>query len=261
MVHRGVIVAVLFSVLAIPIDAGVTYRFTRKSTAALQSTSGGRVWIDGDRKRIKLDPDPTNPRTHDVTIIADGKTTFINLQNRTYFNEQKKPPQAIRTGTSSLFHLPWASDGIQGRPKISYRAAGAGPLLGEHATTKHLIQFSYRLKGEMEGTPLKGEVEATVTVATAPALAAGDDRSFVRTGFHEIDDELIRMLSAMEGMVVSYEISVGRKLEGGPMITQTTTSFIDEWKTIDVDASLFTVPADLVFQQPVYGFPGAETVR
>lgn len=256
MPHLRVIAAMLLSVLALAADAGVTYRFATRCTDALQSASAGRVWIAGDRKRVELDRNPTNPRTFDLAITTSGKTTYINVQNRTYFDEHKLPPQASVGGTSGLFHLPWQDDHIKGQPKITYRDAGAGPLVGEHATTKHEIRFHYRVEAEMHGISLQGEVDSTVSVLIAPALRRGSDATFVLTRFRQVDDELTRYLSALEGMVVGYQVSVSRKLEGGPALTETITMSIDELKTIDVDDSLFAIPPGLTYQEPLYGVPG-----
>jgi hypothetical protein len=256
VLHIRKIAPMLIAVLALRAEAGITYRFSTKSTAALQSNTGGRVWMDGDRKRVELDPDPSNPRTFDVSISANGKTTFVNVQNKTYFHEKERPKEGMMGGSSMLFHLPWPNDRIKGRPKITYRAEGTGPSVGEHATTKHRIQFAYRVRGEAQGVSLHGEVNATVSVLVAPALSRGADSVVVRSGFREVDDEVQRLLSSLEGMVVGSEVSVSRRLEGGPTVTETTTVSIDELQAVDVDASIFAIPPGFTYQEPRYGVPG-----
>ena len=247
------VVAVLLAVVALNSEGGVTYRFSIRSDHALRSAGGGRVWIDGDRKRVELDADPENPRASDVAITVGGKTTFVNLQNRTYFHEAPLPADAA---SSMLFHLPWPDDRIKGRPRITYREMGAGPAVGEYPTTRHVVQLSYGVEGALAGMSLKGDVEATVLVLIAPALPRDRDRDIVRTGFREVDEELTRLLSALEGMVVGSEVSVSRKLDGGPAIRETTTMSVDELKLVKVEDSLFAIPPGLTYQEPVRGGPG-----
>lgn len=242
--------------LALSADAGIVYRFTTESTAALHASIRGRVWMDGDRKRVELDPDPANPRTFDVAITANGKTTFINLMNKTYFDEQKDSDDAVSGGSSALFHLPWPDDRIKGRPKITYTSAGPGPSAGEYATARHIIKFAYRVKGDFQGVSLQGDVEATVSTLTAPALPRDAEGLLVRTGFMQVDDELARLLNAPAGMIVAYEVSVSRRLEGGPVVTEKTTTSIEDLAIRDIDESIFVIPTGLTYRQPVYGIPG-----
>lgn len=253
MLQGRLIAAALLGVVALNAEGGVTYRYSIKSDHALRSKGGGRVWIDGDRKRVELDADPDNPRASDVAITVGGKTTLVNLQNRTYFHP--KPPQA-GASSSMLFHLPWHGDRIKGRPKITYRDTGAGPAVGEYPTTRHVVQLSYGVVGELAGVSLKGDVEATVLVLIAPALPRDRVREFVRTGFQEVDDELTRLLSALEGMVVGYEVSVSRKLDGSPVFKETTVMSVDELKIEKVEDSLFAIPSGLTYQEPVRGGTG-----
>ena len=211
------------------------------------------MWIDGDRKRVELDADPSNPRASDVAITAGGKTTFINLQNKTYFH---KGPARAGSTSSGLFRLPWQESRIKGQPKIAYRDAGTGPTVGEHPTTRHVVQLSYALEGELAGVSLKGDVEATVLVLIAPTLPHDRAPNVVQTGFREVDDELTRLLSALEGMILGSEVSVSRKLDGGPAFRETTTMSVDELKLVKIEDSLFAIPSGLTYQEPVYAFPG-----
>jgi hypothetical protein len=257
MPRLRLVVPALLAVVALSADAGITYRFTTKSNAPLQSSSGGRVWIEGDRKRVELDPNPDNPRTFDISITAKGRTTFLNLQNKTYFHEHRVSSVAAKRGGSSwLFRMPWSEDRLQGRPKITYRSAGAGSAVGDHATTTHVIHFTYRLRGEMDGISLRADVESTVSVLVAATLPRQVDPTFVRTGFTELDDELTRLLSSLEGMVVGSEVTISRKIEDGAVFTETTTTSFDELKTADVDDTLFVLPSGFKYQEPVIGIPG-----
>lgn len=253
------LLAVLLGAFAFAADAGLVYRFTTKSDVAAQPQSGGgRVWIDGNRMRTELDPDPSNPRPFDVTIVVDGKTTYLNLQNKTYYHEQKAIAGARVQGSSSLFHLPTYGDPqLRGKPKISYRNAGAGPQLGGHATTKHVIEFRYRLRTEISGTGLHGDITGLLTVVTAPSLPGSGDTVFVRTTYPEIDEEIAKHAATFEGMLVSRELVVSRKLEGGPKVTERTTMTIEELTTVDrVEDELFAIPPGFRHQEPVIAVPG-----
>ena len=251
--------AVLLGVVTLSADAGLVYRFTTKSDVSAQPQSGGgRVWIDGNRMRTELDPYPSNPRTHDVTIVVDGKTTYLNLQNKTYFHEQKVPAGGRLSGSSTLFHLPTMGDPqLRGTPKISYRNAGAGPQVGDYATTKHVIEFRYRLRTEIAGTGLYGDITGTLTVLTAPSLPRLEDTVFVRTTYPEIDGEVAKHAATFEGMLVGRELVASRKLEGGPKVTERTSMTIEELKTVEsLDDQLFAIPPGFRFQEPVLAVPG-----
>lgn len=248
-----VFASTLLCVLALDAQAGIAYRFVTRSTSALRPVSSGRVWIDGDRKRIELDPDPANPRPFDVSILAKGDATLVNLQNKTYYVE-KRIPDVLAVGGSTLFHLPWPDDRIKGRPKITHRNAGAGPAVGDYPTTRHVIQVAYELTGEFRGVTLQGEVEATVTVLLAQTLRQAGDRTILGTGFQGVDDALTRLSATIEGLCVGSELSVSRKLEGGAVITETTVTTVDQLATVDVDEKVFIVPRGFTYQEPVYGF-------
>lgn len=253
MLQRRLIVATLLCVVGLNSEGGVTYRYSVRHEADRQSIGGGRVWIDGERKRVELDADPDHPRTYDVAITAGGKTTFVNLQNKTYFREG---PARAGSTSSRLFGLPLEDYRIKGKPKITYRDAGDGPAVGGHATTRHVVQFSYVVHGEVQGVSLKGDVEATVVLLIAPTLPRDGDRDLVRTSFREVDDEVTRLLSAREGMVVGSEVSVSRKLDGGPVFRETTTMSLDELKVVKIEDSVFAIPPGLTDQEPVFGVPG-----
>ena len=227
-------------------EAGIFYRVHKNGET-------GRVWIDGDKRRIEWDLDPATPRASDITIIANGKTTYINTQNNTYFYEGETP--GVRT-TVSNFRLPWPVDSVKGQPKVTYRKDGAGPALGDHATTRHTIQFRYRLRARMHDVSLLGDVDATLTMLAIDALPRFDAEPPATTGLPEVDDALRKHFASMKGLVVGYELTVNRKLEGGPVITERISQSADELKTIDVDPKLFEVPAGYTHQAPVFGIPG-----
>lgn len=242
--------------LAMSAHAGLLYRYTSKSTKALAHDSSARVWIDGEKKRVQLDPDPSNPRSWDVAITKQGKTTYINLQNKTYFHAEAGNPGGAPRRTSGSFALPTMTGGqLKGKPKVTYENAGAGPVQAGQPTTKHVIQVRYRLLGEIGGTPLQGEVDVAISVLTATALPFSEVPP-VRTGFAEIDDELARLFATFEGMALRQEVSINRRLEDSPIFNELSTISIEELKVIDVDASVFSIPPGLTYQEPAYGVPG-----
>jgi hypothetical protein len=248
----------LFGVLAMPAatTTGITYHFSSTSTAPLIGSSGGRVWVAGDRRRMELDPDPTNPRPFDVSITAGNKTTLINLQNKTWFLGGKLPAGTRKGESSGLFRMPMMDDRLKGKPTITYADGGAGPRLDPYDTKKHVVHIAYRLVSDIQDMLLRGDVEATVTIITAPALQMRLQSQSIRTGFPEIDTELEKWLSSLEGAIVGSEMVVSRRLEGGEKFTETSTMSIDEFKTGDVDERLFAIPPGLTFQEPQYGVPG-----
>jgi len=235
--------------IAFSAEAGIVYRFSRGG-------SGGRVWIDGDKKRVELDPNPGYPREYDVSITVNGKTTYVNLQNKTYYFDDDK--RSGRAATSHRnFHLPIpVHERIKGKPKITYRNEGPDAPIGGHATTRHVLQVRYRLQTSISGTSLIGDVDATLTVLAVPTLPRFGDDPPVHTGLSEVDDPVMKHFASIEGLIIAHVITVNRKLEGGPVITESSSITVEELKTIDVDAKVFEVPAGFAHQAPAYGFPG-----
>lgn len=254
MPHMRKLMVVLLGMLAASVDAGLVYRFSTKSTAPLQRDGGGRVWIEGDRMRLELDPDPDNPRVYDVAITKSGKTTYINLQNRTYFESDGSSSE--RGTPAPLFHLAAESQHLDGKPKVKYESA-AGPVTLGRETIRHRIRLRYRVRGEIQDVPVRANVGAEIVLLTAPAVSRFDEaRPPVHTGFAEMDDELAKLYASFDGMVLRQETSVNSSYAGGTVFNTVTVMSIDELQETAVKPELFTIPAGLRHQGPVFAAPG-----
>src|SRR5688500_18972398 len=114
--------AVLIVLTTSAADAGVIYHF--KNTAAGphgSSATSGRVWTDGDKYRVELDPSE-RPRQYDIAISqdADQSATHISLSKRTIFDR----PQSAATRSSLLFHLPAPGARLRSKAHVRHRIAG-----------------------------------------------------------------------------------------------------------------------------------------
>ena len=90
--------ALIALALAGTAQAGVVYRYTTDvSGNPLLRHASGRVWVDGERSRTELEPEP-EPRAADVILVSDGKTRLLNLGNQTWYSEPEPGFPDLRTG-------------------------------------------------------------------------------------------------------------------------------------------------------------------
>jgi hypothetical protein len=169
--------ALLLLVIAVPANAGYVFRFRTVTEAHLvKIEQRGRVWEEGDRRRVELDPNPHRPRTFDISISEDGDrtSTLPNLQNKTYYRSGEMARQAPRgaemfVGTSELYRLPIDVDESVDKISIEVRPSVDEELSGRRVS-RHELRFSYRLRGKIDRERLEAVVAATVVRWTAADL-------------------------------------------------------------------------------------------
>lgn len=210
---------------------------------------GERVWIDGDRQRVELDPDPSNPRAYDVVIHAGGQTTYINLQNKTFYRKEPRKP-------SLAFALPLENPKVIGKPEVTFRTE-PGPQIVGRDTTKHVIEVSYRVGGTWSGEALRTRFKTVTTLYVAPSLPRDRHLELLGTAIPEIDEAVAKKYASLEGMILGTEALSAHQYEGGPLISSTNTMTVDELKEGPVSDDLFAIPNGFTYQEPVYGIPGA----
>ena len=210
---------------------------------------GERVWIDGDRQRVELDPDPSNPRSYDVVIYAGGQTTYINLQNKTFY---RKEPRKPKLG----FYPPLENAKVVGKPEVTFRTE-PGPQIVGRDTTKHVIEVRYRVGGTWSGEKLRTTHKTVTTLYVTASLPRDRHLDLFGTAIPEVDDAVAKKYASLEGMILGTEQSGDDQYEGGLVRSYTTTMMVDELKEGPVSDDLFTVPEGFVYQEPVFGFPGA----
>lgn len=246
MTYIRKLVVALAAVCALSAEAGLVYHYSVEP-----GKSGARVWIDGDRKRVELDPDPENPRPYDVEIRANGETTFINLQNKTYY----RPPKGPAKGGNRYRAMENVK--LVGKPTITRHIPELGPQALGRDTIKHVIEFRYRIRGDWTGTSVGQHFETVITVLAAPSLPRDRDVALPRTEFSEIDDEVAKFYASLVGMIVRHETLDSEGFEDGPTYTSSQVRTIDELKEGPIGESVFQLPKGLTYQEPVIAGPGS----
>lgn len=246
MFARAILTALTFAISA---NAGVVYHFSTKFVGGrFEVKQSGRVWVEGDRYRFEIDPDPARQqRSFDVAISTDADATakFLNTARQTWYDRQR----AGRTTRSSmLFDLPMAG-GKLGRRRVRLNEEGTETIAGQ-TTKKHVIDVDYQIDKRIDGSPLRANVKALVQIWTAESLPRLPLQRPLKTGYPEIDLELARLTSKIKGMVLRHELTVTRTIIGGPAITENVITIVDDVTVANVDPAQFTIPSGFRYEAP-----------
>lgn len=246
MLARALSAALSFAITA---NAGVVYHFSTKFVGGrFEVKQSGRVWVEGESYRFEIDPDPARQqRSFDVAISTDADATakYLNTTRQTWYDRQRA---GNVTRSSMLFDLPM-SGGKLGRRRVRLDEQGTETIAGQ-TTRKHVLDIDYQLEATIDGSPLRGNVKATVRIWTAESLPRLPLQRPLKTGYQEIDLELARLTSKIKGMVLRHELTVTRTLAGGPPITENVTTVVDEVNVANVDPAQFTIPAGFRYEAP-----------
>ncbi len=228
-------------------------------TAGRDITSGARVWVDGSRQRMELDPQPDMTRIYDVMISSDGgrTATLINLQNNTWYRRDELPAPPTLTGAalSNYFQLPMRTGEKLTDLHFTSGSEAAEQFLG-HATAKRWLRVRYRITVDYFGAPVNGDVDATFAAWVADGLPPLAPPQLRLSGFADVDDAISRWAAALAGPVVKQETYVTRIIEGGRPFTEVSRYVVDQLEEKPVPASRFAMPAGLTHQLPVVSGPG-----
>lgn len=148
--------------------AGVIYHFTSQTVTKNGSVSvAGRVWADGDSYRLQLDPRQGRPHQYDIAISrdADRTATRFNEEKRTY----EKRTRNANSRSSLLFHLPGMKSRVKGKPRIKHERL-ENDIVVDRSAAKHFVEIDYDLRGDVDGTQVRGYVRTEVTIWTDKEL-------------------------------------------------------------------------------------------
>jgi len=237
--------ALIALALASAAHAGVVYRYTTDvSGNPLLRHASGRVWVDGERSRTELDPEP-EPRAADVILVSDGKTRFLNLGNQTWYSRK---PSADPSAAWKIAPV--------GKPKVTQVVEGKETIDGR-AATKHVIRAEWRATQDFQGTKVKLTFGLTILLwATGELPRVPKDP---RLGSYEPDpEEVTKAFTAIEGTPLRLVVVSSRAYEGSRPTVITSTTTYHDFQTVDVPASKFEVPKNFREQEPVIGFAKPE---
>ncbi|HVR39994.1 MAG TPA: hypothetical protein VMU84_12935 [Thermoanaerobaculia bacterium] len=246
MLARAFIGALTFAISA---NAGVVYHFSTKFVGGrFEVKQSGKVWVEGNSYRFEIDPDASkSQRPFDVAISTDADTTakFLNTNKQTWWDRQRV---GTMTRSSMLFDLPMAG-GKVGRRRVQLNENGTETIAG-HEAKKHVIDIDYQIEARIDGSPLRGNVKATAIIWTAESLPRLPLQRPLKTGFDEVDRDLAQASAKIKGMVLRHELTVTRTLAGGPPVTETVTTIVDDVDVMNVDPSRFEVPSGFRYEAP-----------
>lgn len=241
MLVRRLLPPALALLAAATAHAGVVYHVTTTIESGRSvMKSSGRMWVDGPRYRFEPDPG-SMPPPFDVAISNDGDTTVL------YYHKKdarwtERGPHASGTRSSMLFHLPFPNDRVVGPAVVLRRLAAGKEIVAGVPTEKHVLDVSYKVQVDVEGSPVVGQVRARAEIWTAPSLPAFPFRRSVQTGFAQVDRRIAEALREVPGMVLRHELTVSRTLEDGPTVTETIRTVIDDLRVQEVPESMFATP-------------------
>lgn len=227
--------------------AGIMYHFTTSFTNAHgEVKTAGRVYAEGDRYRLDLDPAAGRTREFDVVISNDADRTalLINTAKKKYHDRVRV---TTKTRSSILFQFPFPGGETDGPATVQHREEGIETIAG-HPAKKHVIEVEYHMTTEDDdGTTIKATVHATQTLWCAEDLPRLSFEREMTTGWTAVDRDLKPVTSAIPGMTLASDLVVTRTFEGGPPIREVTHTSIDEMKIARVAPETFVIPKDYVY--------------
>jgi hypothetical protein len=244
-VKLGIAVALLITLQA---NAATVLHETHTATGYETRSSGRTITIDGDRMRVDLDA-AEGARAADTIIYNGGRWLQLNHQLQTWFEDDRLP------ALSRLTTLPSLEWRLRGKPRVESISRAGEPVLG-HATTKHVLDVSYRLAAGSGSDYYTGDVHIHAVLLVAGDLPALPGPK-LSTRVEQVDAELARIAATFGGMIVQSEVTVSRTIHGAAEPLSTTyRSAVDRIARRASTPSLFTVPTSYRNQKPVFGSPG-----
>ena len=243
---RVLLLLMAMVVIAAPAVAGISYDFvTTTETARWSERVVGRVWFDGDAYRAEV----VRGGVRTTVISRDGdETAFVlNDQKQTWSNRSRVQGD-VRS--ASLFLWPVAGAHVTGTPTITY-SREEGIVVAAQPAVRHVISAIFDITGADAGMVVRGRFHVIATAWTAAGLPELPIRRPLRTGYPEVDSELAKIEANVRGLIVQHELEVTRQLDGGPAMTEKTTTVIERLRQETIASSLFEVPRSYQYVGPV----------
>jgi len=229
--------------IALPLFAGISYRFEVKSSGPRDSTLSGRVESDGPRIRMEIDHgDPMIFKDNSVVVSTDsGKTmNVLDPATKTYFvlnltDYLGGPASQLKQLSSSVKFE---------NPKIDVRDGGSGGTLEGFPTQKSTLDASYDIVLDMMGTPMKMHMKMTTDTWRTDRLSGVINpfqASGLRTGV-ETFDRIIEASANMKGFPLRQVTTIDTT-QGTNVIHISSTSTVTDVRQRDVAAAEFAMPA------------------
>ena len=238
-----------------PIEAAVKYRFDTVTQGTYARRAAGLVIIEAKQWRITYDRLPET--VTDITAVigtSEGIPLALNETNRTWFHLPSLRRLAV---DHSLFHF---RDGTRAA-KIRVVTVPSKPDSSRAASNGTItrIVFSYRIESWVGSEQIRGDVwgEIRVWAAAGGRLDLPWKPLDLDTRIDSVDEAFRSALAKIDGVPWQSEVDVSRRLDGGETLRQVTRRTIGDLMDISAESSIFSLPSDFRYQEPVIGAPGS----
>lgn len=230
--------------LALPLSAGVSYKFEVKSGGLQNSTMSGRIEGDGPHMRMDIDHgDPMLFKDKSIVISNDsGKSmTVLDPAAKTYYVLDMA--DFLAGSMKSLKEM--GADVSFTNTKADVHDGGAGPVIEGYPTRKISIDASYDIVIDMMGkkvtahTTTHSEVWRTDKL---PAIITPFQMKGLRSGIEGLDKIIDLADKTGSGFPLRQE-TVINTTQGSNKTSFTQTMTVSDVKVHDVPAADFVLPA------------------
>jgi hypothetical protein len=231
-------------VLAVPLaaSAGVRFDFTNEVTGDAY-TYRGRIAIEGNRSRLDIveGSHPLfNPNFSFLTRGDGTEIVVLDHAHKTYFTRKTSNMSGHLATTRGL--------GKSRAAHATYHRAEDG--------SRYILGVTYDLSNVVEGERFGGTVTLEATLDVDPILrqkALPWGLLFgIKTGYESIDRALARRLT--DRLPRKQVVTVSRRIAGGPEITTTMTTVIENITNSKVDYDELRAPDAYRYQEPSFVF-------
>lgn len=236
--------------------AGITYRLRVETVKG--KVANYTVWADGRASRTEIAPYEDMPelqRQYPIVLSMDGGKTLLYLrpENHTWYehSDKTRPRQdivAVGTNARLLEHNVTVTDEVSDE-----KIAGL-------ATRQVVVRASWVIESEIDTEKVKLHKTRTLLIWVADfPCAPKTSREAPRFtfGVPELDEAIRAKLDSVEGLVVRVADSTTERYEGGAVRAFVSQSEVSDPRCSELRPSLFVVPKDYRYQQPVIGAPGS----
>jgi len=145
------------------------------------------------------------------------------------------------------------------QPSISLVEEASDEQFGELKTRKFVLRASYIVESEIDSETVKLHKTRTVLLwvaelKCAPRALRQIER--LRFGASEVDEEVDRKMTSIDGLIVRTLDSETERYEGGALRTFQRTMEVIHPRCTVLEPSLFAIPKGYSYQEPVVGGPG-----
>jgi hypothetical protein len=221
---------------ALNVHAGVTYDYvTHTETSRFSEKASGRVWVEGDSYRADV-TGPDGTRRAVISRDADESAVVIDFK-KAQITDRVRVTGGVRS--SALFLFPGGPALLEGTPDVKYRRGATITIAGERAT-EHVIEATFRARSKDNDGLVGGTFNIVARIWTNDELPPLPIKRPLRSGYPGVDEKLDEAAKNVSGMVLRHDLEVTRTLDGGPPMSERTSTVVTRVERMQVAAEVFT---------------------